>query len=839
MKKNIKKFGILLLVFFTGVLILSNVQVCHAQQIRWLSITQLQTPTNDAGAEWEGEFNPSVNGQYNNILSWPVQYSINQHTCRMRAFWIGARNFDDPVAGKVLNYKVIGVGTRSDNDRINVVFPQQIKLLGKISHPPVTVDNVPGSYLDNYDAVDAVDPSLEADRAVVVKFNTSIGISVTKKVMAFDQSNHDNYHVYDFIFKNTGIYNAAGAVKQQKLDSVWFYWANRYAFAGVSVSSFNNGWGAWSETWGNSNIVHSFGGDPTASDFNGMKGYYVWQGPDRDQALGSYADDWGNPAYTEDGTLASAKYAGIIVLHADKSTADTTNDPWQPRTNNFIGADYAVNQVPYSQYDQNFMSNRWAAIEDGHPAVQHDVLVSGIYPISLADPVRESGGGTQPEMAFGPYQMAYGDSIHIVFAEAVAGLSWDQCRTVGQNWYQYKNNTGANPPLVLPNNTTASDYNVYKKAWFDTCQDSIMQTYNNAIRNYNTGYKIAKAPPPPNNFTVNSGGDRIQLSWGNNADAAAHFDGYVVYRSMGSVLDRHSVYEKIFECSKANVVHNYDDKSALRGRNYYYYVQSKDDGTQNDLRPGVPLYSSLFWTVTSVPATLQRPAVTAPPNAPAPDTINWRPTVDKGVWNSTTGYYYAYEKVTRNDTTYVCIHDSTRGRAVPDTSRYWKPLISKGTWVFGSAYRKYNAVMDNGVEFVCIHDIAAGSMLEQVRVVPNPYDIRARLYQFNAVASGPADDHDRIAFFQLPPICKLMVFTERGDKVWEKDHINGSGDELYNSETISGQMLASGIYILYVEVTEDVQAQTDIMRNGSILYHKGDITAHKGDHIIRKFVVIR
>jgi hypothetical protein len=141
-------------------------------------------------------------------------------------------------------------------------------------------------------------------------------------------------------------------------------------------------------------------------------------------------------------------------------------------------------------------------------------------------------------------------------------------------------------------------------------------------------------------------------------------------------------------------------------------------------------------------------------------------------------------------------------------------VVSKGVWVFGSAYRKYNSVTDKGAEYVCIHDIAAGSMLEQVRVVPNPYDSRARLYQFNAAASGPANDHDRIAFFQLPAKCKLIVFTERGDRIWEKDHTNGTGDQLYNSETFSGQILASGIYLLYVEVPG-------------------------GGSVIRKFVVIR
>lgn len=111
---------------------------------------------------------------------------------------------------------------------------------------------------------------------------------------------------------------------------------------------------------------------------------------------------------------------------------------------------------------------------------------------------------------------------------------------------------------------------------------------------------------------------------------------------------------------------------------------------------------------------------------------------------------------------------------------------------------------------MCVFDdMAAGSMLEQVRVVPNPYDIRSRAFQF-----GARSQYDRIAFYGLPPICKLMIFTERGDKIWVKDHLNGTGDELWDSQTSSGQIIASGIYMLYVETPG-------------------------GGSIIRKFVVIR
>ena len=183
-------------------------------------------------------------------------------------------------------------------------------------------------------------------------------------------------------------------------------------------------------------------------------------------------------------------------------------------------------------------------------------------------------------------------------------------------------------------------------------------------------------------------------------------------------------YEKIFECNASDVVHQFDDITASRGFDYYYYIQSKDDGTNES---GIPINSSLSITLTSVPGQLQRPA---------------------------------------------------------------------------------------------------GTRLEQVRVVPNPYDIRSRMFQFGADAQ-----YDRIAFYDIPAICKLRIFTERGDLIWEKDHTSSTGDEIWDSITSSGQIIVSGIYALYVEVTEDTYDTWD-QKDGRLLYRKGE-------SVFRKFVVIR
>jgi hypothetical protein len=757
MKNQTMKLNIRLSVLVFVLFLLMDVSTVFAQQIRWLRVTELQGPYNNLGGEFEGEFSTG-NG---NLFSWPAQYGIEQNTLRSRALWIGCKDFDDPVEGKIKSYKVVGVGPRDATDRPNQILEYDIKLAGRRRAPTVIVDDQNASPNDIYDKLDEVNPNLEADRVITAKFNTSIGISVTKKIMAFDAPYHQQYHVNDYVFTNTGIYNRGGSTKQQTLKDVYFYFNFRYCFSGESNNGYGIGWAAWSSTWGRTTVHHNLGDDKNAAEFTNplsplyhLRAFYSWYAPNAERSTVTYAEDWGCPNHVDDGIMASAKYGGIVTLHADKSTTDQSDDIDQPSTTWYVGSDVAPFQAANGgQYDEIAMSGRYAMMSEGRPTRQNDEEVGDQYPNNWTKPGRIDPGGTSQNIAYGPYTIAPGESIHIVFAEGVSGLSREKNREVSSNWIQAK--SGASPTLVFPDGSTTTDNtqrDLYKRRWVETCKDSIIQTYQRAVKNYQSNYQIPKPPPPPSSFTVTSGGDRIMLTWSRDAETTPHFDGYVIYRAEGNVLGPKTVYEKIFECNKSNAVGNFDDVTAVRGLNYYYYIQSKDDGSQNDIEIGKPLYSSLFWTITNLPATLQRPA---------------------------------------------------------------------------------------------------GNFLGEIRVVPNPYDVRSKQFQFG---NRRLDDHDQIAFYGLPPKCKLKIFTERGDLVWEKSHTKGTGDELWNSETMSAQILVSGVYILYVEVIEDTYALNDIRapqdiygddlkqplaRSGDIVFRQGELMFHKGDSKFRKFVIIR
>jgi hypothetical protein len=684
-----------------------------AQDQRWLSVGETQSFFMDYGSEPELVAN-------RNCFTWPTQYSDNQHTTRARAFWIGAKDFYDPVEKKQKGVKVIGAGPRLPANQMTMTFPKSIKLIGRFAAPLVVVDDKIGTNLGLYDVLDDLDENLPCDRMIVIKFNTSMGVSVTKKVMAFTQQNHDNYFIHDYVFKNTGIYDAAGSVYKQTLKDFWVYFNYRYAFAGVTSSGYGSAWGAFASEWGTSTVFTELGKDPSAT----LRGFFGYYGPCKDRQDVSYEQDWGCPNHLEDGLLGSAKYAGGVTLLASKSAKDWSNDNSQPRTTAYVSADGTSMNASVSQFDETFMGERYKWMTEGHLPQTMEESVGDKYVADWrsAFPDRDSGGGPSQGQGYGPYTLADGDSIHIVFAEGVNGLSWEKCREVGAKWFAYYKGT-SKPELVMPNGSKETSYTKYTRAWVETGRDSIMQTLRNAQANFNSNYAIPKPPPAPKEFKVTSGGDRISLTWANNAVGSPNFNGYVIYRSEGNVKDYKTVYKKIFECSVSNVAHGFDDVTAVRGFNYYYYIQSKDDGSRNDVEKGKPLYSSLFLTLTNVPAYLLRPA---------------------------------------------------------------------------------------------------GIALDSVRVVPNPYDIRARMWQF-----GDKSQYDRIAFYGLPPACKIRIYTERGDLIWEKDHTNGAGDELWDSMTSSRQIVVSGVYIAYFEVTRD-----GYDANGKLLFRKGQ-------SVYRKFVVIR
>jgi len=658
-------------------------------EVKWLRVGSLRSWVSSIGAEMEIGRTGLANEQIDGLI-WPAQFTDQNHQVG-KALWIGTTNYADRVLIKDVT-KVVCVGPRT-GDYVTEIMPVSFKMYGRFLAPKVTVDDEEATDNAGSDGVDSVDGNLKCDRLIVSVCNSTIGITITRKVMAFTQQYHDNYYITEYTFRNTGIVDRQGTMDPKTLTGVYFFWTYRYGFGEEGYrrsppTPLNDiGWGR--------NAVHQVvGTNPSAPGFE-FPAHYAWYGRHSSSAV----DDIGLPAYWSDGHLTASQHAGVVTLHADTSPQDSSNDPSQPRSTPFLGADDdAESPQGNNQYNESLMQRKYDVMIAGHPALTQADLVAQMTPIPYANRFGTNPGGYIQTEGYGPYTLAPGDSVRIVIAEGVAGLAREKCYEVGKNWMDQSLST-----FTLPNGATTTDRDTYKNTWVRTGVDSIMATFRNARRNFGSGYSIPQPPPPPSSFDVRSGGDRVRLTWASDPQASPGFDGYEIYRAIGRV---DTFYTMIFSCNRGNVVNTYDDISARRGFDYYYYIVSKDDGA---LTGGIPLVSSKFFTMTNKPAHLRRPAATD---------------------------------------------------------------------------------------------------LNAIRVVPNPYDARSKRLQFGTTTP------DRIAFFGLPPVCEIKIYTERGDLIKTLSHDDGSGDELWDQTTTYRQIIVSGLYIAV-------------------------FTTPEGKTIIRKFIVIR
>jgi hypothetical protein len=666
-------------------------------ETKWMAVGSFQSWYASTGCEIEeGRIAQQQDG-----AQWPAIYR-NQDMEAAKGLWMGVKNWTD-ASGKKITNKVVHVGPRVTGLGTGEVFPIKqgsayLFMTSQFDPPSVTVDG--SASLDKPVDNNAVDPTLKADRVITNVVNTAIGLTMTRKIIGFSQQYHSNYIIYDYTFTNTGNVNADATSEfpSQILDSLYVYFQYRYAVSKDAFDYFAN-----SARWGinTMNDVRGDGLTPATTFFpgnqdNDVRAQYAWQG--RHPAFTLFDNIGGSlwnrvatgfPIDTV-GRLSAAQFIGTVTLHADKSPTDTTDDPQQPRTTNYVGSDDPLNSNN-SQFNDGQMQKEYELMSSGHYNPRHaDKVGTGIDP-SLDYKGNSTSGGQSCAMGYGPYRLLPGQSVHIVMAEAADGLSRQACIDIGK---AYKASNGNNTLII--NGKTKND-------WVYTGRDSLFKTFRRAIANYNSGYAAAKAPLPPASVRVISQGDKIHLEWDPYAtgETTNGFRGYRVYRALARV---DSTYYLAFECgpgtTNTTVVHAYDDRTAVRGFGYFYYVVAWGDPSANNgaaLTPPGSLVSSRYYGQSYDAAFLQRPPVTG--------------------------------------------------------------------------------------------------LADTIRIVPNPYNIAATKNLF-------PDQRDKIAFYNLPPICTIKIYTESGELVKTIQHSNGSGDEYWNSTTTYNQIVVSGVYIAVFESPE-------------------------------------
>jgi len=217
--------------------------------------------------------------------------------------------------------------------------------------------------------------------------------------------------------------------------------------------------------------------------------------------------------------------------------------------------------------------------------------------------------------------------------------------------------------------------------------------------------------------------------------------------------------------------------------------------------------------------------------------LKWDPSPSEG--NSDFGGYRIYRAVGKPDTTYkelfACgvntahseiVHEYNDFSATRGFSYYYYLVAFNDGSNNTSGELNPPGELHSGRFYLQATDPAylqrpAGDNLEGIRIVPNPYNISAKIYNYPG-------EPNKITFLNIPAYCTIKIYTERGDLVKEIEHSNGSGDASWNLVSSTRQTIVSGLYIAYFEVSKDY---TDVASN-KLLYKKGE-------KIYKKFVIVR
>ena len=576
-----------LLTLFIIVAMTSLSSFLHAQETRWMSIGSLQSWYSSIGSEIE---EGRVKVQQDGLL-WPAIYQY-QDMEAAKAIWIAVNPHD--YGGSTGPY-VVHVGPRVSG--LKEFFPVKFELVSKFDKPAVMVS---GNQSEGKPAdIDRIDPTIPSDRMIVNVVNTAAGITMTRKILGFSQQYHDNYFIYDYVFKNTGNTNADATIEKpgQTLTGVYFYWTYRYAVCADTrfvIGQNPTGWGinTMNDSRGDGNTY-----SPTffpGNKDNDIRAQFSWHG--KYPPFATY-DNIGGPIWTPYydktdtvGRLGAAQFIGNATVHADKSPADTTDDQGQPSTMTYEGSD-EPNTSGNDHLNPTKNSSEYDWIKRGRDPLRHADKVGPSGDPSIGRDGKTTPGGQSNASGYGPYTLGFGDSVHVVIVEAAAGLSREACIAIGR---AYKWSGGNNTALITYNGIGKT-----KNDWVYTGRDSLFQTFRRAVVNYNSGYGIPQSPAPPLSFTVNSGAGKIQLQW--TAPDDPKRKKFRVYRAIGKVDSSYSI---IYESTSPSAA-SYNDTTAQIDVAHYYYLVSVGDPADNakpGLNPGGELTSSRYYTQTYDPA---------------------------------------------------------------------------------------------------------------------------------------------------------------------------------------------------------------------------------------------
>ena len=424
------------------------------------------------------------------------------------------------------------------------------------------------------------------DQLIEVTSENILGVQLFRRVMAWTQNFNDNYLIVDVTFTNV-----SG-------DTLKDFYINMESNGENTLRSNGSNPGPAAgerydpaTTW-----QHYYGGRVGDS----LRVFYEYSADDPEVT----GDNMGAPAPSQGGRLLNTKFVWYSILHASKepytNPADDLDDFLQPRVT-YIGKD---NLIPYSEQGDEFGSKNYWAIRGGYseyfpmdgdtwPGTFHggnsDEQGSVDYAVHPAG--THQNNNSKMWSSFGPYTFVPGQKIRLVYASGYSGLSLKTAKAVGEKWLRGTleeapgipdSRTGYFPEnFAFPADATEMD--LKKNRWLSTGIDSVMLGAGRARWNFEQDYQIPQAPPPPSDIEITGLGTGVEIRW--SAVEAEAMESFAGYRIMRRISNMDTVfYEAVYESGPEDTgtEHLFVDTEVLIGAQYYYYIQSRAQISEND-----------------------------------------------------------------------------------------------------------------------------------------------------------------------------------------------------------------------------------------------------------------
>ncbi|NIA11318.1 MAG: hypothetical protein GWP10_16730 [Nitrospiraceae bacterium] len=465
----------------------------------------------------------------------------------MISYWYGVKNWKSPrrwiypsslfKANTNYNQFVVANGCKYPPvGKYNVPLMKPLRTLNY--YPPIVSINgtaIKDGEWKSTDKVDNVDIEQNPAEYLQLEWTESIGITVQQKWYQYVNRKYMDFVLCDMKIINNGLTNGKKKSsywkKNQILNDFWFGIGTEFDPAMDDYASGN----------GRDDQIVEYYGDKTGDSLRVM---YFFDGDSKEIAGNDQFDPRGGPNGVNDlptGEFCSPFFCGVGILHVDNSTTDPTDNPEQPTT------------------------TRWQKFDDWLDPIQSGKnAIKGAYDFLTGMDTNPSGGYHQPNptnyevdpnarragmLGFGPYNIGWGDTLHIVFAIGVSSIS--EARAIELGW-KVKNE--------------GYDADSARKEIYEKGRANLFKAISSAKRAYEKNYVLPKPPKSPNLY-ITSGPQKNFLRW----DAVENAVKYRVYGVEGGIYN-HQVYSLLYEGNDLEFTH----ENLARGVSYYYYITAVD-----------------------------------------------------------------------------------------------------------------------------------------------------------------------------------------------------------------------------------------------------------------------